>query len=41
MRSSKLMDAFEYARLHKPSTKWTVERIVFVRFDIYRFELRL
>ena len=33
-------DAFEYARLHRPSTKWTVERIVCVRFDIYRFKLR-
>ena len=32
-------DAFEYARLHRPSTKWTVERIVCVRFDIYRFKL--
>ena len=33
-------DAFDYARLHRPSTKWTVERIVCVRFDIYRFKLR-
>ena len=33
-------DAFEYARLHRPSTKWTVERTVCVRFDIYRFKLR-
>ena len=33
-------DAFEYARLHRPSTKWTVERIMCVRFDIYRFKLR-
>ena len=28
-------DAFEYARLHRPSTKWTLERIGCVRFDIY------
>ena len=33
-------DAFEFARLHRPLTKWTVERIVCVRFDIYRFKLR-
>ena len=33
-------DAFEYAQLNRPSTKWTVERIVCVRFDIYRFKLR-
>ena len=33
-------DAFDYARLHRPSTKWTVEIIVCVRFDIYRFKLR-
>ena len=33
-------DAFEYARLNGPSTKWTVERIVCVPFDIYRFKLR-
>ena len=33
-------DAFEYARLHRPSTKWTMESIVCVRFDIYRFKLR-
>ena len=33
-------DAFEYARLHRPSTKWVVERIVCVRFDVYRFKVR-
>ena len=37
---SEQQDAFEYARLHRPSTKWTVERTVCVRFDIYRFKLR-
>ena len=29
-------DAFEYARVQRPSTNWTVERIVCVRFDIYK-----
>ena len=29
-------DALEYARLQRPSTIWTVERIVCVRFDVYR-----
>ena len=29
-------DAFEYARNNRPSTKWTVERIICVRFDIYK-----
>lgn len=29
-------DAFEYARVHRPSTNWTVERIICVRFDIYK-----
>ena len=29
-------DAFEYARVQRPSTNWTVERIVCVRFDVYR-----
>ena len=29
-------DAFEYARLQRPSTNWTVERIICVRFDIYK-----
>ena len=32
-------DAFEYARLQKPSTKWTVDRIICIRFDIYRLTL--
>ena len=27
-------DAFEYARLQRPTTNWTVERIVCVRFDV-------
>ena len=29
-------DAFEYARLQRPSTNWTVERIICVRFDVYK-----
>ena len=29
-------DALEYARLQRPSTIWTVERIICVRFDVYR-----
>jgi hypothetical protein len=29
-------DAFEYARVQRPSTIWTVERIVCVRFDVYK-----
>ena len=32
-------DAYEYARLNKPSTKWIVERIVCVRFDVYRINI--
>ena len=32
-------DAFDYAREHRPSTKWTVERIICVRFDIYKLRL--
>ncbi len=29
-------DAFEYARSQRPSTKWTVERIICVRIDIFK-----
>ena len=29
-------DAFDYAREQRPSTIWTVERIVCIRFDVYR-----
>ena len=29
-------DLFEYARQQRPSTRWTVERIICIRFDIYR-----
>ena len=29
-------DAFEYARSQRPSTEWSVERIICVRFDIFR-----
>ena len=32
-------DAFEYARLQRPSTNWTVERIICVRFDVFNFLL--
>ena len=33
-------DAFEYARKQRPSTKWIVDRIICVRFDIFRLSLR-
>ena len=29
-------DALEYARLQRPSTAWIVERLICVRFDVYR-----
>ena len=29
-------DLFEYARQQRPSTRWIVERIICIRFDIYR-----
>jgi hypothetical protein len=32
-------DAFQYARKHRPSTKWTVERVICLRFDIYKLRL--
>ena len=32
-------DAFEYARLQRPSTKWIVDRIICIRFDIYNLNL--
>ena len=32
-------DAFEYARHQRPSTKWTVDRIICIRFDIYNLNL--
>ena len=32
-------DAFEYARLQRPSTSWVVERIICVRFDIFRLKV--
>ena len=31
------VDALEYAKKHRPSTKWRVARIVCVRFDIFKF----
>ena len=31
-------DAVEYARSQRPSTKWTVERIICVRFDVYKIQ---
>ena len=32
-------DAVEYARSLRPSTKWTVERIICVRFDVFRLKV--
>ena len=32
-------DAFEYARINRPSTNWTVARIICVRFDVYKLQL--
>ena len=32
-------DAFEYARLQRPSTHWIVEKIICIRFDIFRITL--
>ena len=32
-------DAFEYARLQRPSTHWLVEKIICIRFDIFRITL--
>ena len=29
-------DAIEYARLQRPSTDWVVERIICIRFDVYK-----
>ena len=29
-------DLFEHARQQRPSTRWIVERIICIRFDIYR-----
>ena len=29
-------DAFAYARLHRPTTQWIVERVICVRFDIFK-----
>ena len=29
-------DAFDYAREQRPSTNWTVERIICMRLDVYR-----
>ena len=31
-------DLFEYARLHRSSTKWTAEEIVCVRFEVYKLQ---
>ena len=31
------VDALEYAKQHRPSTKWRVAKLVCVRFDIFRF----
>ena len=32
-------DAFEYARLQRPSTNWIVDRIICIRFDIYNLNI--
>lgn len=32
-------DAFAYARNQRPSTRWTVARIICVRFDVYKLSL--
>ena len=32
-------DAFEYARMNKSSTNWTVARIISVKFDAYKLQL--
>ena len=32
-------DAFEYARVQRPSTQWVVEKIICIRFDIFRLTL--
>ena len=29
-------DAFEYARVQRPTTQWIVERIICVRFDVFK-----
>ena len=29
-------DAYEYAKQNRPSTNWTVARIICVRFDVYK-----
>ena len=34
-----VQDAFEYARLQRPSTKWIVKRIICVRFDVYKISI--
>ena len=31
-------DALEYARLQRPSTNWIVERIICVRFDVFKLQ---
>ena len=29
-------DGFAYAQLQRPSTKWTVEALMCVRFDVFK-----
>ena len=31
-------DALEYARLQRPSTSWIVEKIICVKFDVFRLQ---
>ena len=33
-------DLFEYASLHRLSSKWVVEDIISVRFDVYKMQVR-
>ena len=32
-------DVFEYVRLQRPSTSWIVEKIICIRFDIFRLTM--
>ena len=32
-------DLFEYARLQRPSTSWIVEKLICIRFDIFRLSI--
>ena len=32
-------DLFEYTRLQRPSTSWIVEKLICIRFDIFRLSI--